>query len=290
LNIDDSSLLYLSYALAFLGIVLVAVGLPIPELATSTRSLLNTQRRGIEDSLDNLGMNTYTANEFLLYMLAAAIGVFVVAWLMSDNLITATVFAIAAFFSYKALFVYLQQKRESDFEERFPMALDQLVSTSKAGLNLTQSLEEVAKYAPSPVSDELNRIVREQRLGTDIASALINSRARMHSHTLTLTVSALLINIKQGGNLPEAIEKISKSLKEIWRLEQKLFTASAEARKGAMVISAMPLVIFVLVVFMQPDMIDTLTGSLMGWGVLAISTILYVAGIAWMIKIIRVDI
>lgn len=290
MNIDDSHLLYMAYAGLFLGILLIAAGLPVSTLMSSTRNAMDTQKRDIENSLDGLGMNSYTASEFLLYMLGAAVGVFVVAWLLSDNLITATVFAIAAFFSYKAIFMYLRQKRESEFEERFPMALDQLTSASKAGLNLTQSLEEVAKYAPSPVSDELSRIVREQSLGTDITNALINSRKRMKSHTLSLTVSALLINIKQGGNLPEAIEKISKSLKEIWRLEQKLFTASSEARKGAMVISAMPLVIFVMVVFMQPDMIDTLTGSPMGWGILAISTVLYVSGIAWMIKIIRVDI
>lgn len=290
MNIDDSYLLYMAYAGLFFAIVLIAAGLSMSTLMASSRNAIDKQKRDIENSLDGLGMNSYTASEFLLYMLGAAAGVFVVAWLLSDNLITATVFAIATFFSYKAIFLYLRQKRESEFEERFPMALDQLTSASKAGLNLTQSLEEVAKYAPSPVSEELNRIVREQSLGTDIANALINSRKRMNSHTLSLTVSALLINIKQGGNLPEAIEKISKSLKEIWRLEQKLFTASSEARKGAMVISAMPLVIFVMVVFMQPDMIDTLTGSLMGWGILAISTVLYGSGIAWMIKIIRVDI
>ena len=281
---------YLAYVLILLAALFIVMGLSLSNLKPALSGLLESQKRDIEQSLDDLGMDDYTANEFLLYMLGAAVVVFVISWILSGNYITATLFAIIAFFSYKALFIYLRLKREKEFVERFPMALDQLVSTSKAGLNLSQSLEEVAKYAPSPVSDELNRIVREQKLGTDIASALMNSRKRMNSHTLNLTVSALLINIKQGGNLPEAIEKISRSLKEIWRLEQKLFTASAEARKGAMVISAMPLVIFVLVVFMQPDMIDTLTGSLMGYGVLAISSILYIAGIAWMMKIIRVDI
>lgn len=281
---------YIAYILLLLAIVLVITGLSLSSLKSSATQFLDLQKHDIEQSLDDLGMNEYTANQFLLYMFWASVGVFAVSWLLSGNYLTASLFAIVAFFSYKALFLYLRQKREKEFEERFPMALDQLVSTSKAGLNLSQSLEEVAKYAPSPVSDELNRIVREQKLGTDISSALLNSRERMNSHTLNLTVSALLINIKQGGNLPEAIEKISRSLKEIWRLEQKLFTASAEARKGAMVISAMPLVIFVLVIFMQPDMIDTLTGSLMGYSVLAISTVLYVAGIAWMMKIIRVDI
>lgn len=290
MNFAAAYIPYTAYVLLLLAVLLIVMGLSLSTVRSSFAGLLDSQKRDIEQSLDDLGMNDYTANEFLLYMLGAGVVVFVISWLLSGNYLTAILFAVIAFFSYKALFIYLRQKRESEFEERFPMALDQLVSTSKAGLNLSQSLEEVAKYAPSPVSDELNRIVREQKLGTDIASALMNSRKRMNSHTLNLTVSALLINIKQGGNLPEAIEKISRSLKEIWRLEQKLFTASAEARKGAMVISAMPLVIFVMVVFMQPEMLDTLTGSLMGYGVLAISSILYIAGIAWMMKIIRVDI
>jgi tight adherence protein B len=283
-------LLYLSYGGIVLGLILVMLGLPIEWLRDTSQDLLGRQKRSIEDSLDDLGLNDYTAGTFLLYMLVFAIVCLAVTWIFTDNPYASAIVGIAGFFSYHALFIYLRQQREKEFEERFPMALDQLVSTARAGLNLSQSMEEVSKYAPRPVSDELQRIVKDQKLGSDIGSALIAAKDRMNSHTLSLTVSALLINIQQGGNLPEALEKISRSLKEIWRLEQKLFTASAEARKGAMVISCMPLVIFLMVLFMQPDMIETLTGSMMGYGVLTISAILYAAGIAWMIRIIKVDI
>jgi Flp pilus assembly protein TadB len=96
--------------------------------------------------------------------------------------------------------------------------------------------------------------------------------------------------MRQGGDLPKALERMSQALKEIWRLEQKIFTGSAEARKGAMVMSAMPIVIFVMVASMQPEMIDKLTGTLMGLGILVVAAVLYVAGMTWMFKIIKADV
>jgi tight adherence protein B len=100
----------------------------------------------------------------------------------------------------------------------------------------------------------------------------------------------MLVNIELGGNLPAAMEVMSGSLKEIWRLEQKLHTASSEGRKGGMILCVMPLVILVMVILMQPDLLSTLLSSIVGYIVLFVAVVFYLGGLLWMYRILQVDI
>jgi len=52
----------------------------------------------------------------------------------------------------------------------------------------------------------------------------------------------------------------------------------------------MPIVIFLMVASMQPEMIDKLTGTLMGVGILVVAGVLYAVGMTWMFRIIRADV
>jgi tight adherence protein B len=288
ISMENSMLL--AYALLATGIILIAWTVSRVRLSGPLARVYADRKTHVEESLDELGMTATTADEFLMLVAGLTLLVAFLAWVFAGGFVLPLLLGIGTFLSQEAYFAYLRAKRREMFDLRLPMALDQIVSCAKAGMNLSQSLKETSKFAPSPVDEELSKIVREQQLGSDIAASLINARERMRSHTFSLAVSALLINIKQGGDLPKAMEKISQALKEVWRLEQKIFTASAEARKGAIIMSCMPVVILGIVLMMQPEMLDRLTGSLLGYGFITASAMLYVGGLYWMRSIIQADV
>lgn len=280
---------YAAYVTALLSVTLVVYSIPWAKTVSFVRDRWNAKVASVEADLRELHIEGYEANQLVIMAVVLAV-VVLVGGIFLGYALSSIALATLILVADKLYFPWAQAKLREEFDEKFPMALDQIVSSTRAGLNLAQAMEDVSKLAPHPIDGELQKIVRENRMGSDMATALIAARQRLKSHTLDLTVSALLVNMRQGGDLPKALERMSQALKEIWRLEQKIFTGSAEARKGAMVMSAMPIVIFVMVASMQPEMIDKLTGTLMGLGILVVAAVLYVAGMTWMFKIIKADV
>jgi len=280
---------YAAYVTALLSVTLVVYSIPLAKTVSFVRDRWHAKVASVEADLRELHIEGYEANQLVIMAVVLAV-VILVGGIFLGYALSSIALATLILVADKLYFPWAKAKLREEFDEKFPMALDQIVSSTRAGLNLAQAMEDVSKLAPHPIDGELQKIVRENRMGSDMATALIAARQRLKSHTLDLTVSALLVNMRQGGDLPKALERMSQALKEIWRLEQKIFTGSAEARKGAMVMSAMPIVIFVMVASMQPEMIDKLTGTLMGLGILVVAAVLYVAGMTWMFKIIKADV
>lgn len=281
---------YIAYGLLFISVTLITISIPFSKVAGFAQVQWQAKAAELQEHMEELNMSDYEPNQLMAMALFISTFLVLVGGFLLEYYIASIGSAILILISDRLYFPWARAKLRKDFDEKFPMALDQIVSATRAGLNLAQAMEDVSRLAPAPIDGELQKIVRENRMGSDMATALSSARKRLKSHTFDLVVSALLVNMRQGGDLPKALERMSQALKEIWRLEQKIFTASAEARKGAQVMSVMPVVIFFMVASMQPEMIDQLTGSLMGFGILAIAALLYGLGMMWMFKIIRVEV
>ncbi len=281
---------YLAYLLLIASAVCLVSAFPSGYLVGWVQQRWQAKIADLETNISELNLVGYDAREMLVMICAASAIVVIMGMFVLEFYLSSTVLVGLILFGDKLYFSWARAKLRKEFDEKFPMALDQIVSSTRAGLNLAQAMEDVSRFAPSPIDGELQKIVRENQMGSDMATALTTARKRLKSHTFDLAVSALLVNMRQGGDLPKALEQMSLALKEIWRLEQKIFTASAEARKGAQVMSAMPIVIFLMVASMQPEMVDKLTGTLMGVGILILAAVLYVVGMTWMFKIIRADV
>lgn len=281
---------YIAYGLLFISVTLITISIPFSKVVVFAQAQWQAKAAELQEHMEELNMSDYEPNQLMAMALFISTFLVLVGGFLLGYYIASIGSAILILISDRLYFPWARAKLRKDFDEKFPMALDQIVSATRAGLNLAQAMEDVSRLAPAPIDGELQKIVRENRMGSDMATALSSARKRLKSHTFDLVVSALLVNMRQGGDLPKALERMSQALKEIWRLEQKIFTASAEARKGAQVMSFMPVVIFFMVASMQPEMIDQLTGSLMGFGILAIAALLYGLGMMWMFKIIRVEV
>lgn len=231
-----------------------------------------------------------TSKGLLMGVIIAALVFGIAAWLISDSVLLALIIAFFVWWLPNPVFVYLKEKRVQKFNEVFPAALDKMVSSAKAGLSLVQVFEVVAKDTEPPISEEFGLGVHDYKLGKDMTVVIEDMKKRLNSRMFDLFATAVLVNREKGGNFPEALHNMSKSFKEISRLEEKVTTASAEGRKGARVISLMPAVIFVFVSLMQPDLIETLTGNFVGWILLGISVALYVLAIFWLRKVLAIDV
>lgn len=242
-----------------------------------------------DDALRAASIYTMSAARLVQLQLIFSVTALVLALVMSSNIIVSVLAAAFASFLPRWWVAQRQLRRLQRLEEVLPAALDQMTGSVRAGLSLAQALEEVANSGPAPAHEEFAIIVKEHKLGARLIDSIEAARLRIGGRFFPLLATALRISVERGGNLPEAIQRMAESFREIWRLEQKVITASAEARKAMRVIGAMPLVVALLTLVMQPDLIDTLTGSLVGWIVLAAVVALYSIGLLWLQRLLRLE-
>lgn len=258
--------------------------------AEQSEGILRRREEVTRQALRELFIRDITPRQVEVLTLSTAAIVAVLLQLLIGNPLIATAAGIGIFFLPRPFFSYLRFQRLRKFEEQLPDALSYLSNSTKAGLSLTQAIEEVTQRAPVPISEEFSLILQDNKLGTDLGVAIEAARNRLGSRNFNLVASALLVSREKGGNLPEALDTMATSLKEIWRTEQKLITASAEGRKAVWVISGMPLAVLLMIGILQPQIVETLVTDLLGMIVLFISTCLYVAGLSWLMRVLRIDV
>ncbi len=281
---------HLIVVLAFCAVFLITVAMP----GILTTGYIGNYRRKklmqMEQMHKNLFVSGHSAKQQRAWLEWGCVLVALVCLFLTGSVLVSLLVVLLLWQIPDGIYWYLAKNRREQFDEQLPVALDQLTSATRAGKSLSQAISDVSAYAPHPVSQELGQIANDQRLGIDLTTALKSARDRVNSKSFNLIVTAMLVNIDLGGNLPQAMEVMSGSLKEIWRLDQKLHTASAEGRKGGTILCVMPIVILMIVLVMQPELISILFSSVIGYLVLFLAVSLYFMGLFWMYRILQVDI
>ncbi len=273
----------------FLSVMILAVAI-WTVFSEQIRKFVGRNLVSYDHGLNKLFIHSYTSSQILIGVILLALIVGMISWSFTDSIIFSVLMSLAVFLLPKFVFLTMWEKRIEQLEEMLPETLDQMASSAKAGLSLAEIINNVSQRLRPPVSQEFGLIYQEFRLGSDIQTAINSARSRLSSKMFDLLATAIIVNREKGGNLPETLNTMAGSFKEIFRLEQKLLTASAEGRKGVRIISIMPVFIFLFVSFVQPELIDKLTSQFIGWVMITVAVILYVVALFWIRKIMNVEI
>ena len=285
----NSTVMQISLSVAvFISLLFVTLGFSALSGRNTTERLSKTEAV-YQNYLDELFISNVNARQIMTLTWIACIFCAIFLYLYTGSLIIASA-AIGLLFTPEYIFAWLKHKRVEKFEIVLPMVMDQMANSARAGLSLSQILEDAALNTPQPAAQEIGLIVQDHQLGANLEDALDSARHRLDSSLFNLLATSLIVNRAQGGNLPEALQNMSVAFKEIARLDQKLITASAEGRKAVRLISGMPIFIFVMVSLMQPDMIDLLTTTFLGIIILIIALIVYGLGLWWLVKVLKIEV
>ncbi len=159
---------------------------------------------------------------------------------------------------------YQASKRMRQFEEQFPEALDFIARSLRAGHAFSASLEMLANEAPEPLSTEFRRVFQEQNLGMPLDATLGGLAQRVPLVDVKFFVSAVLLQREAGGNLSEILESLAHTVRERFRLKGHVMAATASARITAIILSLIPLFVFVSLQLQSPDYIGLLAKDPLG--------------------------
>jgi tight adherence protein B len=189
-----------------------------------------------------------------------------------------------------ALFFWLNLKasrRQAKFAEQLPDALQGVAGSLRAGHSLLHALDGGADDAESPMREELQRVINETRIGRDLIDSLLDTAARMKSEDFLWAAQAIETQREVGGNLAEVLGNVNETIRERAQLDRMVKSLSAEGRTSAVVLIALPIVMLILLSFMNPFYASTFFGSVVGWAMLGAAALLLCLGSFWLSRLIK---
>jgi tight adherence protein B len=251
------------------------------------------ESRGFSDRLDaeleSAGVAVRSGEFVVLSGVAFFVGAILGVAILRSLLLAAVVGVIAGIGPTLALRVSLK-KRTEKMREQLPDVLTIMASSLRAGHSFMQALDTVAREIPQPAAVEFQRVVAEIRLGRPTDDALEALATRVGSADFRWAVLAVNIQREVGGNLAEILDNVADTLRERAMIRRQIRVLTAEGRLSAWVLAGLPVAIAVYMFVVNPDYIGLLFTHTMGLIMLGGATLLLVAGILWMRKIVDIDV
>jgi tight adherence protein B len=272
----------------------LAVGLAVAVAAYGGRGYLDLAfsavERDLADKLRRLRVSTRNLRKCLLFWLCVIGCVFVgICMTLGSPLLG----SLAAIFLAAAPWTMLRRmaaRHRRKIEDQLADAMVMLANSVRAGLSLAQAMDLLAAECPKPINAEFHQIIAEYNLGKPLERTLIEAKQRLRSENFALFAAALLASHESGGRLNETVERIAQSVLELQRLERKVMSETAQARKSAIYMALAPPLILLVYFFVDPDNTALLFTQPIGHIVLAVAVTLNVLAYFWARWILSPDI
>jgi tight adherence protein B len=244
-----------------------------------------SKRRGVKTSyFQKLTAGVSTGAAMLILLSACAILLLVLSQVMVLSPLETSPYAIIGGLLVTVMVLKnYQNRREKEFLTSFPLAFDIVARGLKSGGTIEKTFKTVAEQIEGPVGKEFTRINQEMDFGVPFDEAMVNAAGRIQIDDFSFFTIALIIQRKAGGSLSDLVANISAFLRKRQELRLKVKALSAEAKATGMIVGSLPVVILVVMYFVNPETVEILRFNPSGRK-LSLFLIVYMATGIWIIK------
>ena len=131
-------------------------------------------------------------------------------------------------------------------------------------------------------------MVAEIRLGRPPYEALSALAERVSTEEFKWAILGINVQREVGGNLAEILDTLAETVRDRDGIRRQVKALSAEARLSMKIMVALPplLVLYMLVV--NPDFMRLLWTTTAGWVMIGVGAVLMVAGVLIMRKLVKI--
>lgn len=275
-------------ATIFVGFaIFVAIAIRLGRRAVKTRS-----KRVVNEIEASLAEAFVFANRqrVAFLSLVAIILVPLIAYLLFGSVIFAGIAFVVALTAPGRVLAIMRRRRTSQLERQLPDVLLMMAGALRAGASFAVALESVVSESPAPISQELELLVRELRLGIDLDIAMQNIEKRIPVPDFLMVTAAVTISREVGGNLAEALESVARTLGAKLQMEGKILALTSQGRMQGIVMTLLPVGLMFVLDFMEPDAMAPLFHERIGWMTLGVIGVMEFLGYKAISKITNIDV
>lgn len=174
--------------------------------------------------------------------------------------------------------------------QQLPDALALWSGLMRAGQSTQQALGHVAHRQAAPLGDELRMVLGQLRLGLPLETAMAALRDRAGLADLRLLSTLLGTQRELGGNLAESLERLAELLRGRLVMEARIQSLTAQGRMQGAVVGILPVLLLVVLYFMERDAMRVLHTTWQGWTALAAMLVLELTGFLMIRRIVRIEV
>jgi tight adherence protein B len=181
------------------------------------------------------------------------------------------------------------KKRTKQLQIQLPDALSLMGASVEGGHTFQRAIDMYRHDARPPLSVELDRVMAEVRLGSELVVALENMADRCDVDDLKWAVEAVRIQQSTGGRLGPILSTLANFMRMRQEVRREVQTLSAEGRLSGYVLAGLPLFLAVAIEVIDPGYLDPM---LHGTGLIVLigAGVLMVAGYAMVRKMVNIKI
>ncbi|MCO4263367.1 type II secretion system F family protein [Pseudarthrobacter sp. MDT3-26] len=298
-------LIYLSLGLVF-GVVLKGrAGVPLsrrrPDAVHYTSSLtrltdqavgalnrsLKKRPTGIlsRERLEQAGLNK-EPGDYLLMAGAVTLVATVMGFFLGGLGISILSLLLAPFLLYLLLNMLISRRRRK-FDDQVPDTLQMFAGGLRAGHSLLRAIDAAAQENEGPMAEELSRVVNETRIGRDLGESLADVARRTASEDFYWIAQAIEIHREVGGDLAEVLDHVGETIRDRNQVRGQVRALSAEGRISALVLMALPILMFIGLVIFNPTYARVFTTTVVGFVMVGAAILLLSIGGLWLSRIIK---
>ena len=184
---------------------------------------------------------------------------------------------------------YFGAARVLKFEEQFPEAIELIARAMRAGHAFTTGIKIAADELPQPAGPEFRLLYERQNYGAQIPDALKAFAERVPTIDARFFVTAVLTQREAGGNLSEILDRLAAVMRERFRIRREVRVKSAHGRITAYVLAALPPVLAVLMLLINPAQMTILATDPLGVKLIIAGIVLQVCGVLLVRKIVDIQ-
>ncbi|MFQ5429925.1 MAG: type II secretion system F family protein [Phycisphaerae bacterium] len=187
--------------------------------------------------------------------------------------------------------IFVKRKiRLNRFMNQLPDVFELMSQGLRAGHSLANAILLIGQQMQDPVRSEFARVFHEQNLGIKIEDALQSMAKRVGLMDVNFFVTAVVIQRQTGGDLAEVLDNISGVIRERIKLFGMVKALTAEGRLSGWVLLALPIVVFILELVVNPDYANKLIDTEIGRYMLIGGGVAQLLGLAMIQKIVNIKV
>ncbi|MGZ4502862.1 MAG: type II secretion system F family protein [Nocardioidaceae bacterium] len=205
--------------------------------------------------LARAGLRQVTVSAFVSLCLASGLTAGLVVQLVSGTPPVALAFALMAGYLPVQIVAGRARRRQREFAEVWPEAVDNLASAVRAGLSLAEALSQLGGRGPEPLREPFRAFAADYQVTGRFGESLDNLKQRLADPVGDRVVEGLRIAREVGGGeLGPLLRNLSGFLREDARTRAELEARQAWTVNGARLAVAAPWLVLLLLCF-QRDVI-----------------------------------
>jgi tight adherence protein B len=182
----------------------------------------------------------------LAVVFAGTMGLFLLLMILGFSGLVAAVVALALGVATPVMVLaHIRGRRAAHIARQLPDGIDLMVRSLRAGHPLNGAFQIIAREMADPIGSEMGIVADAITYGDDLTDAVTAFADRAGIEDARYLAVAINIQAGTGGNLAHVLEALAKVIRERFAMVRKIRALSAEGRLTAIIVSVIPLVIFV---------------------------------------------